>query len=333
MSIDLLTLQKLSGSVPPVRDEDGNALEFKIHCRHCGVPLEVGNIPPLTQTLCPVCHQHLTVPQYFADYWLEEFCRGALDNFVAHAFDPVLNREVAVKISKAAAESLGGVRLLDSVRTLNIVDHPGVMPVLGGGEWNNYAYYVMPWMERGTLEDVLKLPVEDRFTARQTIYLMVRVSKALQMAEQRGFGHYDISPKNILINWEWMGHITNFRRVDEYIDYTDDQENLKRFDSWRYFSSDLLTGGTPAIEDDLFSLGVVFYQLMSGKYPYGPVESTSRLLELHRRVPDCSWVRRHPAGSAEIADLLEAMLADSPGGRPRYAQVVDVLETQLEKML
>ena len=86
---------------------------------------------------------------------------------------------------------------MDNARTLNIVDHPGVMPILDGGVWNDYAYYVMPWMERGTLADVLKLPEEDTFTTRQTIQLMVRIAQALFVAEQRGFGHYDINPGNI----------------------------------------------------------------------------------------------------------------------------------------
>ena len=170
--MDLERLQKIAGSVPPVRDEEGNALEFKIYCRYCGVRLDVGNIPPLTKTLCPECHQQLTVPQYFADMWIYSFCPGARDNYVAYAYSPVLNRPVALKISKGAAETLGGVRLLDCARTLNIVDHHGVVPVMDGGVWNDYAYYVMPWMERGTLADVLKLPEDDRFTVRQTVQLM-----------------------------------------------------------------------------------------------------------------------------------------------------------------
>ncbi len=333
MSIDLVLLQKISGSIPPVRDDEGNAVEFKIHCRHCGVRLDVGNIPPLTKTLCPECHQHLIVPQYFADYWLESFCPNALDNYLSHAFSPVLNREVAVKISKAAAETLGGVRLLDNARTLNIVDHPGVMPVLDGGIWNGYAYYVMPWMERGTLADVLKLPADDRFTPRQTAQLMLRIAQALCTAEKRGFGHYDINPGNILINQEWMGHITNFRRLDEYSDFTEDLSELKRFDNWRYFSSDILTGATPCIEDDIFSFGLVLYELLSGKYPYGLVDSTSNLIELHRRTPDCGCLKKCPCGSQIIADLIYAMLNNTPGGRPRYNEVVSTLEEHLESML
>lgn len=331
--ITLELLQKISGSIPPVKDEEGNALEFRIFCHHCRAKLDVGNIPPLTKTLCPECHQVLIVPQYFADLWIEKFCRGALDNYVAYAFSPVLNREVALKISKGAAETLGGVRLLDNARTLNIVDHPGVMPVLDGGTWNDYAYYVMPWMERGTLADVLKLPEDDRFTPRQTVQLMVRISQALRTAEQRGFGHYDISPANILINQEWMGHITNFRRRDEYIDYTDDQENLKRFDSWRYFSTEILTGGTPSIDDDVFSWGVVLYELLSGRYPYGPVDTISDLVDLHRRTPDCGCLKRNPASTPAIAEMISAMLSEHAAARPRYEQIVSTLEAHLETLL
>ena len=221
MTLDLEGLQKLSGLIPPVKDEEGNAVDFKIYCRHCGARLQVGNIPPLSKIICPECHQQLTAPQFFADLLIESFLPGALDNFVAKAYSPVLNRDVILKISKAAAETLGGVRLLDSARTLVIVGHHGVMPVLDGGVWNNYAYYVMPWMERGTLKEVLKLSKDDGFTTRQTVQLMVRTAQALYAAEQLGFGHYDICPGNIMINQEGMAYITNFRRTDEYEDFTE----------------------------------------------------------------------------------------------------------------
>ena len=112
MTFDLEGLQKLSGLIPPVKDEEGNAVDFKIYCRHCGTLLQVGNIPPLTRIICPDCHQQLTVPQFFADLLIESFLPGALDNFAAKAYSPVLNRDVALKISKAAAETLSGVRLL-----------------------------------------------------------------------------------------------------------------------------------------------------------------------------------------------------------------------------
>ena len=332
MDIDLQQLRKLSGSEPPIQDADGNAVEFKIYCHYCHSRLDVGNIPPLTRIVCPDCHQQITVPQYFADLWIERFSQQALDNFVGYAYSPVLHRKVAVKISKGAAETLGGVRLLDGARTLILVDHPGVMPILDGGVWNGYAYYVMPWMERGTLADILKLPENDRFTTRQTLQLAVRIAQALQTAQQRGFGHYDINPRNIMINQEWMGHITNFRRQDEYADFTDDQENLTRFDNWRYFSSEILTGATPCIEDDIFSFGIVLYELFTGIYPYGEVTSTTHLLDLHQYTPDCSSIRRNPGASPEIADLIKNMLNNNPLLRPNYEQIVDTLETHLETL-
>ena len=332
MEFELRELQRIAGSVPPTTDEDGNALVFKINCRSCGIRLDVGNVPPLTKILCPECHQQVIVPQYFADFWISEFCKGALDNFAARAFSPVLNREVALKISKSAAETLGGVRLMDGARTLIMVDHPGVMPVLDGGIWNDYAYWVMPWMERGTLADALKLPEEERFTVKRAVQLMVRTAQALRSAAQRGFGHYDISPRNIMFDQDWMSFLTNFRRIDEYIDYTDDQENLRRFDSWRYFSSDILTGGTPSSEDDIFSLGVVFYELLSGKYPFGAPDSPGQLLDLHRRIPDCSVFKRNPAASPAICELIHAMLGRS-GSRPVYDEIVSTLERHLETLL
>ena len=107
MDIDLQQLRKLSGSEPPIQDADGNAVEFKIYCHYCHSRLDVGNIPPLTRIICPDCHQQITVPQYFADLWIERFSQQALDNFVGYAYSPVLHRKVAVKISKGAAETLG----------------------------------------------------------------------------------------------------------------------------------------------------------------------------------------------------------------------------------
>jgi serine/threonine protein kinase len=190
----------------------------------------------------------------------------------------------------------------------------------------------MPWMERGTLADALKLSEDDRFTTKRAVQLMVRTAQALSVAQQRGFGHYDISPGNIFFNLEWMPFISNFRQRDEYTDYTDDQEHLTRFDSWRYFSSDILTGATPGMDDDIFSLGVVFYELLSGKYPYGEVESPGRLLELQRHIPDCSVFKRNPAATPAICELVHAML-DRAGSRPDYDEIVKTTEAHLETLL
>lgn len=333
MTIELQELQRIAGLTPPVLDENGQALELKVCCRNCGTKLDMGEMEPLSVTVCPVCKEALTVPQYFAGCMITAFCNGALDNYVCKAYDPVLDRDVALKISKAAAETLGGVRLLDNARTLGLVDQPGVMPVLDGGVWNGYAYWTMPWMERGTLADVLKLPFDDRFTLRQTMHLLVRLSKALETAEQRGFGHYDINPRNILVNYEWMGHLTNFRRVDEYIDYTGDPEGLRRFDGWRYFSPDLLTGATPGIDDDVFSFGVTIYELLSGVYPFGMVETPGELLEIQRHPLSGGAIRRHPATDNAIVELVERMISLAPGARPRYREIVTVFENRLEEVL
>lgn len=331
--MELKELQLFAGSEPPVVDADGNATDFKVRCLACGARLNVGNLPPLSQSICPECHTLFTVPQYFAGYWIEGFCSGALDNFAAKAYDPVLDRDVAIKISKAAAETMGGVRLLDNARMLNMIEHPGIMPILDGGSWNGYAYYVMPWMERGTLADVLKLPAEERFTERQTVQLMVRMAQALQIAAQRGFGHYDINPRNILINLEWMGHLTNFRRTDEYADFADDWAGLKRFDGWRYFSRDILTGGTPSVADDIYSFGLVLYEILSGSYAFEVTDSPERLLELQLHLPGKNKMRNHPACSNEIADMILAMISHSPMDRPGYDQIVPVLEARWETLL
>lgn len=333
MAIELQALQRIAGLEPPVLDANRRTVELKMHCRHCGTKLDMGELEPLSVTVCPACREAVTVPQYFAGCLISAFCSGALDNYVCKAYDPVLDRDVAVKISKAAAETLGGVRLLDNARTLGLVDQPGVMPVLDGGVWNGYAYWVMPWMERGTLVDVLQLPYDDRFTLRQTLQLLVRLARALETAEQRGFGHYDINPRNILVNYEWMGHLTNFRRVDEYVDYAEDPDGLRRFDGWRYFSPDLLTGATPGIDDDIFSFGITIYELLSGVYPFGMVESPGELIEVQRRPISGGTMRRHPASSNPIIELVARMIDPVPSLRPRYREIVTVFENRLEEVL
>ena len=333
MAIALKELQKIAGLEPPVTDDDGRALELKISCRKCGARLDVGELEPLSETPCPECGEMLTVPQFFGGYFITAFCPGALDSFVCKAYDPVLERDVALKISKGAAETLGGVRLLDNVRTLTLVDQPGVMPVLDGGVWNGYAYWVMPWMERGTLADVLKLPLDEQFTLRQTVRLLVRMARVLATAEARGYGHYDVNPRNILVNYEWMGHLTNFRRPDEYVDYADMPEGLTRFDGWRYFSPALLTGAVPVMEDDVFSFGVTVFELLSGAYPFGAVASVDELRERQHYPLNGAAMRRHPAAGNAIVTLVERMTDLAPGERPHFQEIVSVFENRLEEVL
>jgi len=333
MTIELTELRKIAGLEPPVTDGDGRAVELKACCRNCGERLDFGELQPLSRILCPYCGAALIVPQYFGGYFIVGFCDGALDNYVCQAYDPVLRRDVALKISKASAETLGGVRLLDNVRTLTLVDQPGVMPVLDGGTWNDYAFWVMPWMERGTLADVLKLPFDERFTLRQTVRLLQRLARVLATARQRGYGHYDVNPRNVLINYEWMGYLTNFRRNDEYVDYSDLPQGLTRFDGWRYFSPSVLGGETPCNEDDAFSFGVMIFEILAGNYPFGAVNDVDQLRQVQQQSVAFAAVRRHEAATPEIQDLVERMMDLAPGRRPGWDEIVRVFENRLEEVL
>jgi serine/threonine protein kinase len=126
-----------------------------------------------------------------------EIGRGGMAS-VYLARDPRHERRVAVKIlSPEIAATLGVERFLREIRTTAALEHPYILPLHDSGEVEGLLYYVMPFVENGSLRDRLRR--ERRLAVDEAVRIAVAIADALEHAHEAGVVPRDIKPENILL--------------------------------------------------------------------------------------------------------------------------------------
>lgn len=198
---------------------------------------------------------------------LRELGRGTFGT-VWLAQDEQLDRKVAIKIPRqmAAGESEGD-EFAQEARIAAQLKHPGIVAVfdvqrLASGEW----IVVMEYIEGKTLADSLK---ENRCTPNQAAAWAAQIADALHAAHRQSLVHRDLKPANILLDWLGQPHIADFGLA-----VTEDlQRSLagNLAGTLVYMSPEQIRGETHRLDGraDIWSLGVILYEMLTGKRPFG----------------------------------------------------------------
>ena len=231
------------------------------------------------------------------------------------AFDPDIEREVAVKTIRKdqidaglAAEFMA--RFRNEARAAGRLHHPNIVGVHEYGEDAQHTYIVMEYVDGSGLRDhVFSTP---GFTFGQLVGLMTQLLDALEFAHQRGIVHRDIKPSNLLVSKAGVLKVADFgiARVD--------RSNLTTFGSVigtpSYMSPEQCRGEDTDARSDLFSAGVVLYELVTGQRPFlGPAETVAqRICHDDPAPPSQRAAFRMPAA---VDQLVSRALAKKAGAR------------------
>jgi tRNA A-37 threonylcarbamoyl transferase component Bud32 len=254
-----------------------------------------------------------------------EIGRGSM-GVVYAAFDPYIGRQVAVKVALADAlrEKDSGERFrrmfFNEAHTAGMLHHPNILEVFDAGVDEDRCFIVMELIEdadtlrtHGRAEHLL--PVE------QATEIVFHCAKALDYAHRQGVIHRDIKPSNILLTPDGEVKIADFSIA--HINRTDLSQTMPmgfvgspRYMSPEQVQEDVITGQT-----DLFSLGVVAYELLTGRHPFGG-ESFSNLIHRVINEPPVPLRQHRP----ELPPVLERIVARALEKRPerRYRTGLDL---------
>src|SRR5690606_31289117 len=190
---------------------------------------------------------------------LGEIGRGGM-GVVYHARDPRLERTIAVKVlSPFLADQPGAsARLLAEARAASALDHPNICTILEAGQASDGSLFItMPLYSGETLQRVLArgpLPIH------QALDIAMQVAEGLRCAHTAGIVHRDIKPANLLVTDRGLVKILDFG-VAKAADRPDLTEPGSRLGTLGYMSPEQVRGEVADARSDLWSLGVVLYEM------------------------------------------------------------------------
>ncbi|MGA1753846.1 MAG: protein kinase domain-containing protein, partial [Pontimonas sp.] len=193
---------------------------------------------------------------------------GMADVFLAH--DLLLNRDIAVKVlfPEFAVDPKFVERFRREAQSAASLSHPNIVNVYDWGKFEGTYFIAMEFVEGRTLADVLK--GGRRLNARQAGEIASEVAAALGFAHEAGIAHRDIKPANILIGSNGVVKVADFgiaRLMNGPA-----EANLTQAGSVMgtatYFSPEQAQGAQPDPRSDLYSLGIVMYEMVAGTVPF-----------------------------------------------------------------
>ena len=263
----------------------------------------------------------------FGDYeLLEEVARGGM-GVVFRARQLSLNRTVAVKLVH------GGVfatpshikRFKLEAETAARLHHPNIVSIYEVGEHDGQPFFSMTLVEGGTLLDAMK---RRPFTPREAAEMMKTIASAVHFAHQRGVLHRDLKPTNILMDAEGGPHITDFGLAKLLEDESDLTLTLAVMGTPAYMSPEQAAGKTKDLTTsaDIYSLGVILYELLSGQPPFAARTTAAVLRQVVEAEPP-SLRKRNPAVDADLETICLKCLEKDPACRyGSAAELADELE-------
>src|SRR5262245_50467815 len=260
-------------------------------------------------------------PIYYGRYeLLSELGRGT-SGVVYKAFDPKLDRLVALKILRPELVSLeeSGVGLRQRFHQEAVaagrLTHPAIVAVHDVGESEGRPFMVMEYIEGGTLADLLlggrPLPVTD------AVGIVLQVCAALDYAHRHGVGHREIKPRNSLVG-PGVTKVTDVGTAR--IVGASHTQTGTMLGTPAYMSPEMVRGLSTDPRSDLFSLGVVLYETLTGVNPFSAADLAAVLYRIVNI--DAPSVRHH---NTELPAALDRVLRRALVKEPeaRYATATD----------
>ena len=232
---------------------------------------------------------------------------------VYRAQDQHLSREVAVKILQPqfADNNKAVKRFRHEAKAVASLNHPNIINIFDIGQDDETEYIIMEYITGQDLKE--KINQEGKFSAAEAVRIIEEVCQALIKAHRNNIIHCDIKPHNILVTSDERVKVTDFGIAQAVTDATMHQtESI--VGSAHYLSPEQARGSKITTKSDLYSLGIVLYELVTGRLPFEGDNSVSVALKHVKEQPP-SPLKYNDNLSSQLVDIIMKALAKNPAER------------------
>ncbi|MGE5802504.1 MAG: serine/threonine-protein kinase [Gemmatimonadota bacterium] len=241
---------------------------------------------------------------------------------VFRAHDPFLERDVAIKVldPSLAVDAAREEQFLHEARTIAAAEHPHIVPLYAAESTGGLLYLVMRLLPGQSLKDRI---AEGKLPAAEAARIALECAHALAAAHAVGVVHRDIKPGNILLDANDNATVTDFgialvtsRPARELLGSTTGTP--------LYMSPEQSLGEQVDGRSDVYALGVVLYEMLTGTCPFSGRNATE-VIAKHISAPIPKVSEREPQMPVALVRLVDRMLSKEPAGRPTAAELVKEL--------
>src|SRR6516164_8868259 len=254
-----------------------------------------------------------------------ELGRGAM-GIVYKAVDPVIGRTVAVKTIRLSEEGTGLkraellARFQTEARAAGLLTHPNIVVVYDAGEEDGLYFITMELVEGKSLQ--VLLDGGHSFPLPRTLRIMEQTCSALQFAHERNVVHRDIKPANLMLAADDTVKITDFGTA-KILEFGSTQQTSHVMGTPSYMSPEQVKGRAVDGRSDIFSLGVMLYEMTTGEKPFPGQNITTVIYKIVNEDP-VPPRQIDPSIHPGISTVLMKALAKEP--EQRYQSCREMLE-------
>ncbi|MBM3272503.1 hypothetical protein FJY94_04475 [Candidatus Kaiserbacteria bacterium] len=252
---------------------------------------------------------------------LEQIGLGGMAT-VYKAYQPGMDRLVALKVlpQHYARDPRFVKRFEQEARVIAKLEHRNIVPVYDFGEQDGTAYLAMRYLQAGTVKEILShgpLPLPD------AAKLLSDIASALDYAHSQGIIHRDVKPSNVLVDKQGNAYLTDFG-IAKVIESTLEMTGSAALGTPAYMAPEQTLGKAVTPQSDVYSLGVMLYEMVTGKPPFeADTPMAIALMHVHEPLPLPRKVKTDLSEAVELV-ILKALAKDP---KDRFASASELART------